>query len=67
MYDSDYDDYVGKYFQKRNNLSIISEKAFLHLSSHCMYFFYPKGLCASFCIRKDTLLATITKKKMTIG
>ena len=67
MYDSDYDEYVGKYFQKRNNLSIIIKKGFLDLSSHCMYFFYLKGLCASFCIRKDTLLATITNKKMTIG
>ena len=57
------DDYVGKYYQKRNNQSIINKKAFLHLSSHCMFFFYVRGLCSSFCIRKDTLLEKIMKKK----
>ena len=38
------DDYVGKYYQKRNNQSIINKKAFLHLSSHCMYFLSKRTL-----------------------
>ena len=54
------DDYVGKYNQKRNNQSIINKKAFAPLFS-LHVFFYLRGLRASFCIRKDTLLAK-TKK-----
>ena len=60
------DDYVGKYYQKKEQSIDNQQKGFLHLSSHCMYFFYLRGLCASFGIRKDTLLAETTKK-MTIG
>ena len=52
MCDSDYDDYVGKYFQKRNNLSIINKKAFLHHSSHCMYFLIQKDLVHLFVYEK---------------
>ena len=38
------------------------EKVEKHLDRKLVCIFYLRGLCASFCIRKDTLLAKITKK-----
>ena len=56
------DDYVGKYYQKKEQSIDNQQKGFFAPLFSLHVFFYLRGLCASFCIRKDTLLTKITKK-----
>ena len=63
MYDSDYWWLYRKILSKKEQSIDNQQKGFFAPLFSLHVFFYLRGLCASFCIRKDTLLAKITKKK----